>query len=319
MPNKDRRTEVYNISLIDKNTRNLIHEPFSLSDFLLSFFNEKKISISENDAILNIFKYNKNNLTYFFEDDVIIEEDIIKVKFSYIISNKKVDILNASTLKKTGEKEKSDGDLERQHILIKLFKDTSQALLIFEKIPSAINIGCIRDDFNIYLNDAFLNKYDSVNALIHIAPAPTEDFLEDLMNTKKISLVKLFVDRTKTITDPDLIIAGDSENVRDTAELTYKPTLKNIITREQAKGLYYSHKNKPAKIFRIVVEANGENGKIRLDTEGAKMSKYIKTNLSIDGLVDTEDIFVKFETFVNSLPQHLINICIEEVAATGGE
>lgn len=316
MPSKDKRTEVYNISLINSDTRKLINSPFTLKDVLLSFFNDRKISFSQNGAVINLFKYDKNNLTYFFNNDVIINNDIIKVKFSYIISNKKVAIVNASTLKKTGEKDITDGDLERQHIVIKILEDNSQAILIFEKIPGAISIGCIRDELNKHLINSYINKHMSINASIKIAPTPSENFMHDLMKTKRISAVKIFVDRNKTITDPELIIAGDSDNIRNIAELTYKPSLKQRIFPNQVENLYNSHIENPSKIFRIVVEANGENGKIRLDTEGAKMAKYIKANLDIDGLVDTQDIFNKFESFVNSLPKHLMNVCIDEVATT---
>lgn len=316
MPSKDKRIEVYNISLINKNTDELITS-IKLEDILIDFFNNMQLDMS-NIATINetTFKYKTNDLTYYFEDDIIISEDMIKVKFSYIISNKKVNIIDSLTLEKKGEKEKTDGDLERQHILIKLIRNSSQAILVFEKIPGAISLSSLRDQFNLYLNTHFTNSENSVNGFIQINPLPNEDFLIDLANTKRISAVKLQVDRAYITNDPDLNFSGSDRNLRETAELVYKPKLKERITRTQVEKLYSSYRGNPEKICRIIVEANGENGKIRLDTNGAKLATYIKTNLAIDGLVDTSDIFDKFTHFVNNLPPYLISMCINEVAAT---
>lgn len=316
MASKDKRVEVYNISLINKNTDELI-TTIKLEEILIDFFTNMKLDKSTPITINNTtFKYKSNDLTYYFEDDTIIEEDIIKVKFSYIISNKKVNIIDSLTLEKKGEKEKTDGDLERQHILIKLIRNSAQALLVFEKIPGAIPLSSLRDQFNIYLNTHFTNSENSVNGFIQINPLPNEEFLIDLANTKRISAVKLHVDRDEIISDPDLNFSGSNRNLRETVELVYKPKLKERITKTQVKKLYSSYRDNPEKICRIIVEANGENGKIRLDTNGAKLATYIKTNLAIDGLVDTSDIFGKFTHFVNGLPSYLISMCINEVAAT---
>lgn len=310
---KDKRVEVYNISLINKNTDELV-ETIKLEEILIDFFTAMKLNPSiSTDIDERKFEYKPNNVTY-FEDEAIIEDDIIKVKFSYIISNKKVNIVDSLTLQKKGQKELTDGDLERQHILIKLIKNSSQAILVFEKIPGAIPVGSLRDQLNIYLNKFY--SEENINLFIQIHPLPNEDFLTDLSNTKRISAVKLHVDRDDCISDPDLNFSGSNRNLRETVELVYKPKLKERITKTQVQKIYSSYRSNPEKICRIIVEANGENGKIRLDTNGAKLATYIKTNLDIDGLVDTSDIFKKFENFINTLPSYLMKMCIEEEEST---
>lgn len=316
MANKQKRTEVYNISLLNPNTKELVGNDLNLKEILESFFRSKYVD-NTSASLVNTFKIRPNNLTYYIKKhDADIIDDIIKVKFSYVISNKRVDIVDASTLEKTGEKNKSEGDEEKQHIVIRTFTNSNQALLIFEKISGAINIPSLMAELNVHLNSYYNTNSLSYVPLISIKPTPSEDFLADLSSTTRISLVKIFADKNSVTNDPDLIMSNSNANVRDIAELVYKANLKQQIFKSDVSTLYQSHMANPRKIFRIVVEGNGERGKIKLDTHGGKMAKYISANLDIDGLVDTEDILNKFTTFVNTIPQYIINMCIDDSTDT---
>lgn len=314
MASKDRRSEVYSISLIDKSTLTLIGSNDILSNILTSFFTTRYTERSPGKPVGNIFEIKKCDLTYFFEkDDVIINDDLINVKLSYLISNKKLNIIDKHTLLKTGEKAKNEGDEEKQHLTIKLFKNTGQALLVFEKVTGGITISSITDELNKYINSSLYTGL-AFNSIISIKPTPGESFLADLLKAKRISLVKMTIDRADLNSDIDYGFSGEDDNLRDTAELIYKSKLKSKIKISQIEKLYNAHKTTPNKILRIIVEASGESGKIKLDTEGAKMAKYIKTNLDLNGLVDTDDIISKFNIFINSIPIELLGVVIDEVS-----
>lgn len=316
MANKDRRTEVHSIFIKNKYTQEIFNKQILIKDLLNEFFSNMYTDRNNNNSV-NKFEIKGNDLTYFFEkDDVYFNNDLINVKFNYLISNKKINIIDRNTLQKTGEKDKNEGDEERQHITIKTFDNCNHAILIFERISTAITIASLKDQLDEYLHI----KYGALNIdlsafEIDIKPAPSEDFLIDLNKTKRISLLKLTVDRDQVVDDIDCRFSGQDDNIRPTAELIYKPVFRNEIKKRQVEKVFRSYKENPKKILRIVVEANGENGKIKLDTEGAKMAKYINTNLSIDGLVDTQDIFTKFNNFINTIPDNLLDIYIDEVAA----
>lgn len=314
---KDRRTEVYNIALVNKYKDTLITEGIKLEDILINFFDNMAIDLTNETSLKNNkFRIPNSDLLYYFgKDDVSFEDDLIKIKFTYVISNKNINIVNTSTLKYTGKKQKNEGDEERQHVLIKLIPDSSIALLVIERVSGAITLNSLREIFNAFMSQYYGHHEVLKNALIKINPMPNENFLIDLSKTKRISAVKMMVDRDKSITDIDLSFSENSKNIRDIVELTYKPIFKNTINKSQVEKLYEAHLNNPGKIFRIIVEANGESGKIKLDTEGAKMAKYIEANLDINGLVDTSDIFAKFTNFIRKIPEHLLSICIESVAA----
>lgn len=283
-----RRTEIYTIHINERGTQKLLSKPIILDKVLKDFFsnnlykkqeNEVKFDIREKDKVFWINKYEQ-------------EDKLLKIKLDYAIYNKNQNIVDINNLRVTKKKYKNEGIDEKQHLLIKLYENKNIAVLVFEKVVSGIAISNIEDELNKYIESILCKE----NIELKIRPVPNQQFIEELTSMKRISLMKITVDREK-IKDMDEDIMFSENNIsRKEFDIIYKPTRGSSFSKSKVRRYYENVYGD--KIRRIVLEGKNSSGKIRLDTEGARLSKYIETKLDLDGLIDTDDIFDKYEKFI---------------------
>ncbi|MDQ4680593.1 hypothetical protein, partial [Stenotrophomonas maltophilia group sp. RNC7] len=92
---------------------------------------------------------------------------------------------------------------------------------------------------------------------------------------------------------------------RNNVDLIYKPIRGVSFGKKTIASYYKKYKNQKdnevtgkKKIQRIVLEGTNSRGRVRLDTEGARLSKYINTKLDENGLVDSNQIFYEYKKFI---------------------
>lgn len=297
-----RRTEVYSIYINEIGTRKVLSKPIVLDKILRGFFSDNLYKEQKNEIKFDIKKKNKIFWIDFFEED----KGLLKIKIDYALYNKKQNIIDINNLRITKKKYKNEGIDEKQHIVVKLYKNKNIATLVFEKVVNGISISNIEDELIKYIE----RKSEKGKYELNIKPVPNQQFVEELLGMKRISLMKITVDREKLENmDEDIMFAENNISRKD-FDIIYKPTFGSSFSKKKIRKYYENVYGD--KIKRIVLEGKNTSGKIRLDTEGARLSKYIETNLDLDGLIDTGDIFNKYERFIiEEFSDYLSNIVLD--------
>ncbi|WP_236884020.1 hypothetical protein [Clostridium botulinum] len=313
---KARKTEVYKILISEKQMER------GSTDYILKELKSKIIL----EDFFNYFYNKETNKTHtlksknmcYYIDNVEKEDNIRKILVKYIKFNKRIKIVDVKTLKANYQKGKNEGDEEKQHYLIKIFKNTNRAVLIFEKVVGAVTIGILERNINkIYREWIKENRQSEKDILlkyyINIEIVPSPEFIDELMKMDRISLVKVIVDKEKLTNDEDILFS--EENIsRDEVEVSYKPIQNLSFSKQKVKKYYknFQNQNCKNKISRMVIQGRKDKNAIRLDTECMKLSEYIDTKLDVDGLVDTNDILTKYTELVNkNFKEYFNNIFVD--------
>ncbi|GIW48761.1 MAG: hypothetical protein KatS3mg079_237 [Caloramator sp.] len=313
MSKVERKTEVYSIGVRNKKTLKDIEKNINFDIILKMFFKDNSVHKVKNDKI------------YWF-DYCEINNDVIKIVLNYSKYNKNVSIIDVSTLAVTKTKNKNEGDLEKQHILIKILKK-NRAIMIFERVVQGIYTKSIEEEINNFIKQnmkqnlqlfeeiavSLDNNIKDINDVeFYIRSVPNKDYLNELQNMKRISLIKVVVDKEKAKLDDDIEFS-ERTITRQEYDIIYKPvrglSFSNIKVGDYVKK-YLNGEND--KIKRIIVEGKNNEGKIKLDTDGIKLNKYIETYLDDDGHINSKDLLNKYEKFVNQeFDEYLSNIILE--------
>lgn len=308
--NKDRKTELYRVWITDiSNNGQDYNDQIILENIINDFFNKNLF----NPVVKNVYEIKNKDLKYWFsscEND----NNILKVKLSYAIYNRNLKIINVDSFKTSKYKGKNEGDEEKQHLLIQHYPNNNKSVLVFERVTGAVTISALKKELNKYFHSCYPDLKDCT---ICISPVPSPDFLNELARMSRISLLKITVDREKSSIDEDIIFSEDNV-CRDDVELVFKPFSKLSFSRFNVERYYKKFlEDNDKKVKRIVVEGKNERNRVRLDTEGMRLSKYISTALDLDGLVDTENIYENYEKLVKEdfkdyLSDIVLDINIEE-------
>lgn len=317
MANKNRRIEMFNIYLRDFN-RDLVYKKEELLEKIIKeFLDTIKIDLEKQDNIL----FDKGKDKKFWIDSYYIDENFYNIKLGYLRYNKKIIIREATTLKETGKKGKNEGDEEKQHFSIVLAKEKFKnvGLIIFESASRGIKINDLKNELNIYFNNfkkRLKETENSKNSLenleITISSIPDKEFLQEIESFERISSLKVTVDSEKATLDAGIIYSQDNLTKKE-VEIIYKPTFKSSLSKNKIKALHKTYTNsKNDKILRIKVEGRGKKGKIKLDTEGSKLNKYLEILLNDSGEISSSDIFDKYkQLFKNEIKDYLYNEMLE--------
>lgn len=245
------------------------------------------------------------------------KEKLRKVLIEYVKYDKKLKIVDKDTLEQKFEKSKNQGDLEKQHYLLETYNDTNKALIVWEKVLGAITISLIEKDFNSKYRNWIKDKYkdddeqrkEFLEYNIKIYAIPSKDFIEELLGLDRISLLKVSVAKEKFSADEDILFS--EENIsRDDVEIVYKPVSGLSFSKTKVKQ-YVEKFKKGKKIKRIVINGTKNNSSITLNTELIKMNETLDIKEGVDGLVDSSDLFKKFQELINDKYNYLSEIFID--------
>ena len=265
---------------------------------------------------------NKRKKICYYTNDVTKKEEenskLREVLIKYIKYNKKVNVVDKDTLEKKYEKAKNQGDLEKQHYLIKT-SNSNKALLIWEKILGAVTVCMfeknINSEFRLWIKEEFKNdkekKLELLQYHIKIYSIPSKKFLEEIECLDKISLLQVEVEKEKLTGDED--IKFSEENIsRDVVDIIYKPINGLSFSKSKVKK-YVKNNMRKVEVKKIIIQGKKEGNPIRLDTEFMKVSEYVEIKEDSNGLIDSKDIFDELKKFIERDEDiFLNNIYIEQ-------
>lgn len=340
-----RKTELYKIILQDKHVNEKGFFDELKSDIILKKFFDyyyenivDKKTIDEvatdedgednNEITNNKYKIKKDikskNICYYVKSVEEVDskdEEIDKIRnitIEYIKYSKKLKIVDKDTLEEKFQKDKNQGDLERQHYVIKSLANSNKALIIWEKVLGAVTLGLIEKDINsvfrIWVKDKYSDDDEKKKNLlgfnIKIYPIPSKDFFEELANLQKVSLMKITVSREKITSDEDILYSGDNV-CRDDVELIYKPKDRLSLSKRKIENYVRKFIN-GTEVKKILIDGKKDGNLIKLNTELMKMSKHIDIKIDEDGLIDSHDLFVKYNELINIDEDYFKEIFIDE-------
>lgn len=306
-----RRIEVYRIEL-STSTHEVYDKYIFLQDALETFFKEYSF-----DTMSNGYSVNRDKKCWVeLAESKSSDYDSLKVKMSFTKFNKKVPIINVSNKTIIGRKDLDEGDLEKQHLLIRFLPEKNIALLVFEKISDSITITFLEKTINHYIKQTFLTSPEYISKDIkkndfrlNLEPIVNRNFIESIGNLKGVNALKAVI--LKDSLDDDRNFSG--QNSRNEAELIFKADrglkLKKRDVITYCKKFITNGRIDNSKVSRIIIEGTNLNdNKIRLDTEGMKLSEYISILMDESNTIDTDDIFQKFYYLLEALWQDLENL-----------
>ncbi len=218
------------------------------------------------------------------------------VSIDYIKYDKRVKVVDKNTLEEKFTKSKDQGDLEKQHYVIRSFSNINRALIVWEKILGAVTISSlekhINSNFRKWIKEKYKEDEDIKTYLlkynIKIYAVPSNNFIEEIEKMDKISLT----------TDEDILYS--EENIaRDYVDLNYKPVKGKCFTKPKVVEYFNKFKTNN-NIKRLVIKGRRQGSSVSLDTELMKMSEYIDICLDDNGLANSDDLFRKYNYLMNS-------------------
>lgn len=317
-----RKVELYRVEILNRD--NELYDKFIiLQDLFENFFTNYSKKITEG------FSVNKSKKFWvdYTNKSSIENYDTLEVKLTYSKFNKKVNVIKINDRSVVGGKNLDEGDEEKQHFLIKFFPNENYALIVFEKIVDSIPMTSIKKILNDYLKGKFIvssqfdNKIKPRDIKFNIDPIISSDFIENIAHLKGIKLLKTIV--TKESIDEDFRFSGEA--TRKELELVTKSEPSLLIRQNDVvahcRKFIENGTIKDKRIIRIVIDGiNSNNSKVKLDTEGMKLSESININLDINNTVDTNSIFEKFNDLIINKDDELekfFNVTLnEEIAIT---
>lgn len=235
---------------------------------------------------------------------------------NYVKYDKRLTVVEIDTFSDVYTKEKNQGDLEKQHYVIRTINNSNRGLIVWEKINGSVSIGSLRQHMNSCFRKWIREKYkDNKNERdyllkydLKVYAIPSKDFIEELENLDKISLINVTILKEKVTEDEDILYSEDNIS-REYVEIISKPKPKQSFSKSNVKA-YFKKVKKKNNLKRMVIKGVRSGGSIALDTEFMKMSEYIEINENGDGLIDSVDLFVKY----NDLADNYFDSYNEEIA-----
>ncbi|MDQ4681634.1 hypothetical protein, partial [Stenotrophomonas maltophilia group sp. RNC7] len=115
------------------------------------------------------------------------DDALMEIRLGYTHYNKKLDIINVNNMAVTKIKNRNEGDKEKQHMLFKTYDDANKAVLVFEKIVQGVTCNNLEEELNEFIKKQFKkNDFE-----LCIEPIPSKEFLEELSDMNKISILKV--------------------------------------------------------------------------------------------------------------------------------
>lgn len=308
---------------------NNVYNNLSVDEIEESTLNKnEEDDLNKNDnskCINNKIDIKRKHICYYLKsvDEVDIDvnetnkEKLRKVLIEYIKYDKNLKVVDKDTLEQKFVKSKNHGDLEKQHYLLETYTDINKALIVWEKVLGAVTISLIEKDFNSKYRDWIKKKYENYDEKrkellgynIKIYAIPSKNFIEELLGLDRISVLKVSVEKEKFSADEDILFS--EENIsRDDVEIIYKPISGLSFSKTKVKQ-YVENFKKSKKINKIVIKGTKNNSSITLNTELIKMNETLDIKEGIDGLVDSEDLFSKFQELIDDKYDYLNEIFID--------
>lgn len=303
MATKERTTEAHGVHIFDRvNGKKYTDQPI-LCNFFVSLF-EKWY----NNGIM-IDSYRHKDLKYKLSK-FEIDGNLLCLGFNYYRYNQKVDIVDTDTQLKTKSKDKTEADELKQHLVIKLLSASdNSAIIVFEKVTNGIPFSELK-----HAIEKEYQTYTNTKTSIEIKRLANKDFIEELMKLQRVKLLEITCDIEKQNLSPNAMFSQNGNIAKDKTTLTYRPPTRESLDIKAIKKEYYKIANgqNNSGIFRLRVVGDGPNGETRINSEATIFSKRVTLLLDSNGHIDTDNTFVIYKTFIESIDENLCNILIDD-------
>lgn len=191
------------------------------------------------------------------------------------------------------EKLLHEGDKEVTHFCIRVDKD--EAFCVAEERRSGVTFNAAIQYFNGFLRQFLLSISRDDGTVLVGNIVPSENFLDALDHTSKISVAELFVDN-EVLGSGYLDLLDVDASVREDVVMTVKSVPKQSLPKKKLKELYMAITTSGTKVRRIRVRAKDINNmSVLLDTLSLKKKDEIVVDLLPNGIVNSSTIFQKME------------------------
>jgi hypothetical protein len=193
-------------------------------------------------------------------------------------------------------KEKPDGDVEKNHVLIR-FNENNRAVALYESNRDGISFPKIMAYIEEYIEKAHKKKHEVVLYKIRHENIVSRDFLKALEKVKRIKAVTLTVDQEEVGVSDYKRFSGRNDISND-VDIVLKPAAKGAsIFGDTVQEFYNMYKNQSMPIKRITIDGDRENkNPLTFDTEKMKEKNTINVQEEfITGEADTKDMFAQLE------------------------
>lgn len=210
------------------------------------------------------------------------------------------DEIDTDTMEPLGRRKRpQDGDEERTHLIIRLAAGELRFLTVHESNHYGLTIKSIVD----YLNERFekINE-ESEDGYYYKASyeiVPSEAFLTQLKQAKRLSVLRLEVDR-EALKDDFLALAGRNE-VKETVEIVIKRSRGTRDVPENLIKAYYDDMQSGNRIRKITVEGTGNvHNPMNISTDLVKMKHCLTVECEdVTNEVKSFDFFSKAQDFID--------------------
>lgn len=276
------------------------HKVYKISDFI-ALFSEVLEALSKEELI--------NRKHDFISDEKVIWLDSYKNlkngNFNLIFKSAKYNhirnvIDTKIMLEKGAIKEQVDGDEEKTHLCIRYSKGQSNFICIHESNYYGMAIGRIIRYLNEKIESHRIETKGNCIYTIEKENMICDDFLEELRKMRKISLLKITVER-QDLKDDFLRLSG-RDDVNDNIDISIGKIKRNKNIPKSLVSEYYNDMQNEKKIKRIVAEGSNESGFFRLDTELIKMKQRLSVDtISVTNEIDSNEFFKKAQELLEEM------------------
>jgi hypothetical protein len=207
-------------------------------------------------------------------------------------------VINTDTFISRGIlKEKADGDVEKNHIIMR-FDDRNKAVSLYEYNKDGISFAKAMAYINEFVEQAHQKKYGLVLYKLDHENIVSRDFLKALEKLKKIKAVTLTVDQ-EDVGVSDFKGFSGRNDISSDVDIVLKPAAKgHSILSNTVEEFYKMYNDKSMPIKRITIDGDRETkNPLSFDTEKMKEKYPIEVQEDfITGEADTKDLFAQMES-----------------------
>ena len=240
-----------------------------------------------------IIKYEKDRKILYL-DSISHNESSHTIKMKFISAKYGVvrNVMNTITCIERGRlKQKPDGDLEKNHLIIK-FEENNQAVMLYEYNKDGIGFPKLIDYINEKIKEIHEKKKDFIYYHLTYKSIVSRDFLKSLEKLKRVKAVTLTIDQNEIGVSETKSFAGRND-ISEDIDIVLKPAARGLAIRgNTVKEFYKMYNDKSIPIKRITVKGDRDTkDPLTFDTEKMKEKYPIDVIEESTGEVNTEDLF----------------------------
>jgi len=302
--NKKTATIYFHHMDIARSKKNADNTPYNIGDIcdaISSLFN----AVVGKDLQAKKHDIKKSKKVIWLEDVQDLKSGNFNLVFKSARYDQSRDVIKTTTMEDLGRpKAPEDGDVEKTHLCIRLYKGRERFTAVLESNSDGVSITNIRDYLNGQFNSVQENLDEQYSHTVSFEMMPGKEFLEELENMKKVNLLRVTVD----IADlgRDFQSFAERDEVRSTVEiyLRKKKGKGKNIPKDLIGNYYQQHADTTSnkRIKKIAVEGANNSGSLKIDTDSIHMKHSIEVETSQPtNEVNTTDFFDKVSAFVKEM------------------